>query len=149
MPAGRPRTPSKLKALAGNPGKRAIPKDEPLPTGAPVAPKVMTKRAAAIWKRLVGSMPIGVYAVADERLIAAYCEAAARHEEATTALMEVELVTTGSTGQLVASPWLKIQNDQARLLTTIGARLGLDPAARQSLSTPKENQANEFDGLIN
>ncbi len=130
---GRPAKPAALKALAGNPGKRPIKADTAVATGAAVAPKSLSKPAAAIWARVIGSMPSGVYAAADESLMAAYCEAVALHRMATTEAIKLP-VTVGSTGQLTVSPWVKIQSDQARLIMSLGARLGLDPASRQSLN---------------
>ncbi|MDO1559813.1 phage terminase small subunit P27 family [Brevundimonas sp. 2R-24] len=149
MPGGRPPTPTRLKELAGNPGKRPINRREPKPTGGAVAPKTLSRDALAAWKRLIGSMPEGVYTVADEGLLAAYCEAVALHRRATAEVAAQGAVTTGSTGQLTVSPWVKIKSDQARLITAIGARLGLDPAARSSLQLQAPDETpDEFGGLI-
>lgn len=146
MPAGRPPKPTHLKLIEGNRGKRPIKAGEPKPTGAPVAPKSLTKNAVAVWKRVLATMPLNVYTGADEHLLSAYCEAVARHREASEALKVYGLVSTGSTGQEVVSPWLKIQNDQARLIVTLGARLGLDPVARQALATGDDTPAKgKFD----
>lgn len=141
MPAGRPAKPSAIKKLEGNPGKRALNKTEPVASGQPAPPKTMSKAAVAVWKRVVGSMPLGVWTGADENLLAAYCEAAALHHEAADTLKTEPKVTIGSTGQAVVSPWVKIMADQARLMASLGARLGLDPLARQSINVAPEDDA--------
>ena len=140
MPAGRPSKPSAIKKLEGDPGKRAINKAEPVASGLPSPSKLMSKGAAAIWKRLTGSMPAGVWTGADENLIAAYCEAAALHHEAADRLKTEPKVVVGSTGQAVVSPWVKIMADQARLMASLGARLGLDPLARQAINATTEDE---------
>jgi len=150
MPAGRPRTPTRLKELAGNPGKRALNKAEPKPKGILAAPKSLSKEAAAIWTSIVKAMPAGVYTAIDQGMLAAYCEAYAKHQLATVALKSEPIMTTGSTGQMVLSPWVKMQSDQARLMATLAARLGLDPISRASIVVGgNDDPADEFDGLIN
>lgn len=150
MPAGRPRTPTRLKELAGNPGKRALNKAEPKPTGILSPPKSLSREAATIWRHVVGAMPTGVFASVDQGLLTAYCEAYATHQRATKALKTEPLMVTGSTGQMVVSPWVKLQADQARLMITLSARLGFDPISRAHLATPNDEvTSDEFDGLIN
>lgn len=96
-------------------------------------------------------MPVGVYSVCDEGLLSAYCEAVALHAQATKALLTEPLVIVRGTGGLSVSPWISIQSDQARLMASLGARLGLDPVARQSLNhMPDEApKADKFSGFIN
>lgn len=148
MTRGRPAKPTRLKELAGNPGKRAINRKEPKPTGAAEPPKTLTKDAAAIWKRVVAAMPVATYTRADESLIAAYCEAVALHRRATAEIDAKGMTVAGSTGQLTISPFVKIQADQARLIVSLGGRLGLDPASRQSLHVEDTDPADDgFFGL--
>jgi hypothetical protein len=89
MPAGRPPKPTHLKLIEGNPGKRPLnAANEVQPLGSPTAPKIMTKRAKAIWTRLLKVMPARVWTGADSNALANYCEAQARYEEMTLALLE-------------------------------------------------------------
>jgi P27 family predicted phage terminase small subunit len=150
MPAGRPSKPTRLKELAGNPGKRALNKAEPKPTGILAPPKTLSKDATAIWRHVVGAMPTGVFTSVDQGLLTAYCEAYATHQRATIALKTEPLMVTGSTGQMVVSPWVKLRADQARLMITLSARLGFDPISRAHLAAPNgDGPADEFAGLIN
>lgn len=141
--------PRKLKELAGNPGKRKLNKREPIPSADPTPPTIMTEPARMVWMRLVLSMPPGVYTSLDSNLLAAYCEAVATHQVATQALIKQPHETIGSTGQPKLSDYFKLQADSARLMATLGARLGLDPIARQQLQTSEGQVDNEFGDLIN
>jgi P27 family predicted phage terminase small subunit len=149
MPAGRPPKPTHLKLIEGNPGKRPLnAANEVQPLGSPTAPKIMTKRAKAIWTRLLKVMPARVWTGADSNALANYCEAQARYEEMTLALLEgAPTFETNYAGQSVVSGTVKGQNEQARLVATLGARLGLDPVARRALAQiePDKPKASKFD----
>jgi P27 family predicted phage terminase small subunit len=142
---GRPAKPQHLKLIAGNPGKRAVNKSEPKPTGTPVMPASLSPAARPIWTRLIHSMPPGVFAVTDEHLLAAYCEQVVANQTAVAAISQDGMVCTGSQGQQVPSPWIRIMNESARLIHALGPHLGLTPVARQQLNTAKdEDGANPF-----
>jgi P27 family predicted phage terminase small subunit len=146
----RPSKPSAIKELTGNPGKRRLNKSEPRPYGEPARPTIMTPAARKVWAKLVVSMPPGVYTFADSHMMAAYCEAVAAHQRATKHIIDGAGEVTGSTGQTKLSPWLKEQADSARLIVTIGAKLGLDPVSRQHIQTDKGGPSDEDnDGLLN
>lgn len=145
---GRPAKPTRLKELAGNPGKRAVNKAEPKPKGGAEPPKTLTKDALAIWKRVVGAMPVATYTAADEAHLAAYCEAVALHRRATAMIDQQGMTVPGSTGQITISPFVKIQADQARLMVTLGSRLGLDPSSRQSLHVEDSDRTAPDDGFF-
>ncbi|MBB4859456.1 P27 family predicted phage terminase small subunit [Novosphingobium chloroacetimidivorans] len=148
----RTATPTAIKKLAGNPGKRALNKAEPQPSGVPSRPTTMTSAARKVWTRLIGAMPADVYTACDSALLAAYCEAVAAHQTATRLISDknFEPIGTGSTGQQVIHPAYKLQADQARLIATLGQRLGLDPIARQSInSAPQGTEEDSFKGLMN
>lgn len=147
----RTATPTSIKKLAGNPGKRALNSAEPQPSGGPVRPTVMTALARKVWTRLIGAMPRAVYTACDSSLLAAYCEAVAAHQTATKliAAKDFEPIGTGSTGQSVIHPAYKLQADQARLIATLGQRLGLDPISRQNINAaPSANDEDPFASLV-
>lgn len=139
-----------MKIAAGNPGKRKINKNEPEPKGEPSQPVIMTAMAKKIWTRLVHSMPAGIFTNCDSALLAAYSEAVANHMQATSVIAAgAPLMIKGSTGQEIVNPIFAHQEKQGRFIITAGQRLGLDPAARQSLTIPESTEVDEFDGLIN
>jgi P27 family predicted phage terminase small subunit len=78
--AGRKATPTALKLVTGNPGKRALNKKEPkLAPGVPRMPSHLSPRAKAAWKKLAKLLKdMGVLTLADgmalERLCDVYAE---------------------------------------------------------------------------
>lgn len=146
---GRPAKPTRMKELAGNPGKRPLNKSEPKTSSLPMAPSGMTARAKTAWAKIVHAMPPGVYTALDSNLLAAYCEAVSLHGQATAKLTKGPLEITGSTGQVKVTPWIGVQSEAARLIATLGAKLGLDPVSRQQINSEEGQAADEFDGLIN
>jgi len=148
----RTATPTSIKILSGNPGKRKLSKAEPQPAGAPARPTTMTATARKVWSRLIDAMPRDVYTTCDSALLAAYCEAVAAHQTATKLISakDFQAIGTGSTGQQVIHPAYKLQADQARLIATLGQRLGLDPIACQGINTtPQSAEEDPFAGLLN
>jgi P27 family predicted phage terminase small subunit len=147
MPAIR--KPTAVKELTGNPGKRALNKREPKPCGPPSPPTVMTARAKTVWQRLITAMPPGVFAATDSYTLAAYCEAVATHQLATSKIAKGDFEVIGSTGQAKLSHWFSVQSDNARLMATLGAKLGLDPVSRQNINAGTGDRVeDEFGDLI-
>ena len=135
---GRHKQPAELNKLKGNPSKTPV-KPTVSGKGSPKAPaSIRTKDEIALWNRLVASMPPKVYTQADERLLAAYVHACTTLDAIMAERFTQPLSTPGSTGQPVANPLLGKQSEFSRLIATLGARLGLDPAARASLSMAED-----------
>jgi P27 family predicted phage terminase small subunit len=145
---GRRPKPQQIKELEGNPGKRALNKDAPQASGAPLCPAHLGTYAKIVWTRIVASMPPRLYAGCDTDLLAAYCAAADLHRKAVVALQAEGEVVEGQSGAPYQNPWVSIQNKQAVLMASLGSRLGLDPAARSSLAMPDEKPASKFAGLV-
>ena len=72
--ANRP-TPTTLKKLAGNPGKRPMNSAEPMPAkGAPTCPDWLQGDALLEWKRIVPELDrLGVLTSVDGAVIEAHC----------------------------------------------------------------------------
>jgi P27 family predicted phage terminase small subunit len=75
--SGRRAKPTKLKKLAGNPGKRELNEKEPKPRCVePEMPPNLGKLAAAEWKSIVAELqPLGMLSSVDGKALAAYCHA--------------------------------------------------------------------------
>lgn len=75
MPAGRPRKPTNLKLLHGNPGKRALPENEPKPKPiAPACPSWINTGGKKMWKRLAPELErMGLLTNVDGEAFAAAC----------------------------------------------------------------------------
>lgn len=132
-------TPTKEKKRLGNPGKRPINSEEPQPDGLPEPPDYLDDYAWDLFNRIVIAMAEGVYTACDTELLAAYCSACSTHREAVKQIRKQ--------GQAVddkPNPWIKEQRQQAQVITTLGTRLGLDPAARASIKVPEKKPAGKF-----
>ena len=81
---GRKPTPTAIKELEGNPGKRPLNAKEPKPVKkAPSCPKWLEPEAKKEWRRLSKQLEqLGVLTELDMASFAAYCQAYARYKEA-------------------------------------------------------------------
>lgn len=137
------RTPDHLKALSGNPGKRALQNTGISATGTLQKPSNLGSYASSVWDQILESMPDNFYCAADSHLLAAYCQCAEFHEVAAQRIAEYGAVVDGQ-----YSPWSRILRDQAQRMTMLSKHLGLTPASRAGLPVPARRVTSKFDGLI-
>lgn len=110
--AGRKPTPTSLKLVRGNPGKRRLPENEPKPAGMATMPKFLTGRAAAIWKEYAPELiRLGLLTSLDGYSFAVWCSLTAQYEEN-------EAMNAGRLAQMRG----------------LAACFGLEPASRARLS---------------
>jgi len=123
--ANRP-TPTALKKLAGNPGKRPLNSHEPMPKpGAPLCPDWMTGDALVEWERIVPELDrLGVLTCVDSAVLEAHC------------LTYGEIVATVRAGEPLKAALLG-------QLRAYASELGLTPAARAKLVIPKGGEDDE------
>ena len=128
---GRPPKPTAVKRLAGNPGKRAMNKSEPIPdAGVPTIPSHLTASAKREWRRIVPLLdPLGLVTRVDRTALAAYCAVYARWVECELKLAD-GLITTSPNGHQIQSPYLAIANRALSQMDTYLADFGMTPAAR-------------------
>ena len=103
--AGRPPKPTHLKVLEGNPGKRALNKDEPKPQAKiPSCPSHLDKEAKAEWRRISKELlQLNLLTAIDRAALAAYCMAWSRWvyaEEKINQLVELEKQATAKAIEL-------------------------------------------------
>lgn len=138
------RVPNHIRELSGNPGKRKT-KRTVDPVGNAQKPDYLSDYASVVWDRLMLAMP-NVYKASDSEILGAYCLAAANFRDAAFHIAIEGAVT--SKGR--ANPWLTIQKEASRTLASLGARLGLDPVARDAVAQPADAAGgSKFAGLIN
>lgn len=143
----RPETPE-IQALKGNPGKRRKRPPSIVPDGAVFIPSYLEGDALDCFNLILGAMPPGTYAATDTGSVAVYAVAWADHKRATEALKTEPPLVPGAKGGLVKNPWFGIRSDAARIMMSMGDRLGLDPKARAALSMPEEKKVSKFSGLV-
>lgn len=145
---GRPRKPTHLKVLEGNPGKRALPENEPEPTpGAPEPPEWLRPAALAEWTRIVPELDtLGMLTKVDGAALAIYCSAVAEFEEADELLARFGPVVKGSRGPMT-NPALRPWRAAAETINRMINHLGLSPSARSGIELPSEGAGDLEDYL--
>jgi P27 family predicted phage terminase small subunit len=129
----RPPTPTRLKLIRGNPGRRRLrPEPEPLRLSeCPEPPAHVAGFGAEEWRRIAPELHrLGLLTLLDTRAFEAYCVSYGRWRQAEQALVDAELIVPGSSQNQVANPLLKIATQAARDLIRFGAEFGLTPSAR-------------------
>jgi P27 family predicted phage terminase small subunit len=143
-------TPTKLKELRGNPGKRPLPVDEPEPVAeVPMVPRGMKthhKLAVTFWEEHGEAMAgLGVLTAADA---GAWRLMAHHYEMALLALKQVEregLTRRDEAGVERKHPALQIWRDNSRLFLKYAAEFGLTPSGRVGLKVePRKAKAQSI-----
>jgi phage terminase small subunit len=128
--------------------------------GGPLMPEHLMPDAKACMQIIQESMPPGVYARTDTFLLAAYSTAWAIHKKAVEEMANpdfewmVERITGPAENERShwePNAWIRISNNQAQLMASLGDRLGLDPKARAAIQPLAESKkrGSKFDGLVN
>lgn len=136
---GRKPTPTVLKLVAGNPGKRPLNMREPKPVIAiPTCPAHLMPTAKAEWKRLARYLhDLGIISELDRSALAAYCQVYGRWVEAERKLKETPSLLRTPAGYVQPSPWLAISNKNLELMHKFMSELGLSPVSRSRVSTTR------------
>ena len=150
--SGRKPKPTARKTLAGNPGKRALNKDEPdfgIVTNI-LAPNWLSGHALDIWEHLSPLLCKGkVLQMTDIQNLEVYCAAYGQFRNAEEDIACNGLVVSGAQGGPVKNPAATAKNEAVKQMATYGAMLGLDPASRQRLVGPKrKGEGNPFAALL-
>lgn len=118
--------------------------------GVPFVPTHLMDDARECVVAIQSGMPPGIYAKVDSYVLACFGVAWAMHKRAVEEINDPDFdwVFMDHKGVKRQSPWLKIVNTQASLVAALGARLGLDPLAREGLRLPEQRMQSKFHGLI-
>ncbi len=120
--------PTALKKLAGNPGKRALPTNEPHPDGgAPPCPEWMPPEGREQWQRVVPELDrLKLLTKVDGAVIEAFC---AIYAEFVVSVRKGEPIKAALIGQM----------------RFFAGELGLTPAARARLSAPPGQEDEQIE----
>jgi len=142
---GRKPTPTSIKLVRGNPGKRAINKKEPIPSGNLTAPPDwLTEDQKAGWAYAIAGAPLGLLKHLDRSVLAIWVVAEDLHRQASIAVSKFGLITKSpSKGEPMQNPYLPIINRQAQIMLKAAAEMGFTPSSRSRLSV--EGQDGEDD----
>ena len=150
---GRKPTPTAIKELEGNPGKRPLNDAEPRPQKkAPACPKWLDAEAKKEWRRLAKTMEaMGVLTEVDMAAFAGYCQAYARWKQAEERITDRGLVMRTPSGYAQQVPYISIAQQYLRLMNQFAEQFGLTPAARSRIIAGRENGgrgSDEMDDLL-
>ncbi len=139
---GRKPTPTNIRMLHGNPGKRALPQNEPnLGATLLYAPKDLTPEAKRAWPGFAKPLAAaGITTPLDLAALRLLVETYATWRKATEALKEGMTYTT-PTGIERPSPWFRIQASSSELMLRLLSEFGMTPSSRTRVRTggPPEN----------
>ena len=144
---GRKPTPTALKLLRGNPGKRSLPEDEPHPDpDIPEPPDNLSRDARIEWERVTPILyDLGLLTTIDRAALVGYCVAWGRWMEAEDELRKYGAVVKAPSGYPVQSPFLAVANRAMKQVKEFAAEFGMSPSARTRVAvTQARDTSNPF-----
>lgn len=149
---GRKPTPTTLKLLRGNPGKRALdlarePKPETHDDG---PPGWLEDDGLREWQRLAPTLQrLGLLSEIDGDALALYCQTYAQWKVATAKLKQFGPVIKGKGGYPVMSPYVTVANRAMAQMKAFLIEFGMTPSSRARVRTPNDegpqDAFSEFD----
>ncbi len=137
---GRKPKPTNLKILEGNPGKRALPKNEPklgLDSTEPPADLTDPKNAIGLaeWKRIAHILAgAGVLTEGDKTALMAYCLCFQRWIDAEAKVREHGVFQETPNGYLQINPYMTVVSRCMEQMKSFMVEFGLTPSSRVRLS---------------
>ena len=135
MKPGPRKTPTALALVAGNPGRRPLPKNEPKPKVAcPPPPEFLGDIARAEWQRVCPRLAeVGLMTNIDVAVLAAYCTAFAEMVEAIGKQAGRTTVVKTHNGNLIQSPFVSMISRARADMVRYASELGMTPSRRAGL----------------
>ncbi len=163
MKTGRPKTPTNLKILNGNPGKRPLPKNEPKPAPiTPNRPAWVTGEGKKMWDRLVPELEkLGLITIVDGEAFAAACHSWGTYVECQKFFKKKDPSTKKKNGRtyeytnsqgstnIIERPEVKIGQKALGEFRAFCSEFGLTPAARTRIEVKMEsNDIDKTEALL-
>ena len=148
--AGRPRKPTALKVLTGNPGQRPLPENEPKPAPVvetPGPPSWMNKDGKRMWKRQApGLARVGLLTEADLETFSMLCQSYGEWLEAVRDIKKngkfcIYINKAGAENEM-ERPMVKLEHKAYERYKSLCTEFGLTPAARTRIEV-KPSQEDE------
>ena len=138
-------TPSKLKLLRNNPGKRALPENEPEPVVViPDPPEWMDAWAVREWNRLTPHLArLGLLSHIDRGVVALNCVAWGQIEKYGQILKKKGPTYENENGVAVYSPEYHVFNKAWTQYIKTCAEIGLTPSSRTGIEVPDLPEGEE------
>ena len=149
MITGRKPSPTRLKILNGNPGKRAINRSEPQadPVENIIVPDHLSEPAKKEYKTTAELLQkCGLLTEIDMKALELYADAYGIWFDATEKIQKLGLVVKTNTGRPTQNPYLGIANTAVKRMQQLLPEFGMTPSARSRLKAEKPKK-NEFDDV--
>lgn len=152
--SGRRPKPTAKKLLAGNPGKRALNKNEPdfgLVHNID-CPFWMGEYGRQLWETIAPELcKERILAATDIQNLEVYCSAYEQFRQAEDDVAKNGVTVTGAMGGVVKNPALTAKKEAVSMMASYGGMLGLDPSSRQRMQGggKKKADGNPFAEVLN
>ncbi len=157
MKTGRRKTPTYMTILKGNPGKRPLPKGEPVPPirkRTPSPPRALGFDGRREWRRITIILrDLGMLTDADRTALHAYCDAYQRWYYACKEFDRIlddkrrgrgpGLWINNKAGGISAHPVVATRDKASTEMRRYLAEFGLTPSARSGLDVPTPEETND------
>lgn len=153
---GRKPTPTALKVLRGNPGRRPINRNEPTPdAGIPDCPAHLDEEARKEWFRVADELnKVGLITTLDRTALAAYCSDYSQWIAAADRVRKSGMLINSPNGYPMMNPALAIENKAKLRCMKFLSEFGMTPASRSRIhlnpngpSNPNKTQASQKSSL--
>lgn len=152
---GRKATPTHLKLVKGNPGRRAITKHEPKPRGNLTdPPDFLSAAQLVLWAHALECAPSGLLKRLDREALAIWVVACDLWRQALVAQALVDkdsklpLLTKTPNGMAVQSPYVGIISKQSAIMLKAASELGFTPSSRTRISLEPEDDQDALEGIL-
>ena len=146
---GRPRKPTNIIELEGNPGKRRINKNEPKPVAGAQCPDWLDDYAKEEWARVMPELErLGLLTFVDETAFAAYCQEYDRWRKAEEHIKKYGIMMVTKSKNIIQHPAVGVANTAISLMHKYLVEFGMTPVARTRLvNSGIDDKQDDFDRM--
>lgn len=143
-------TPTKLKQLRGNPGKRPLNKHEPQPSMTRMyCPRWLDAYAKAEWRYMSGELQrLGLLTKVDRAAFEAYCQTYSMWRRAHKVLHAKGLTFETESGYVQQRPEVAIADKAVKTMKAFLTEFGMTPASRSRISIAPPEAPDPFAAFL-
>lgn len=142
-----------IKKLQGNPGKRKLPENEPIPDSTPKppkAPRYLCKVGKKEWRRISKELhKMGLLTNIDLVSLGAYCSCFARWLDAMEQISKHGVLIKAQSGFPMQSPYLQISNKAMIEMRKWLVEFGMTPSSRSRVTVEKKQEIDPMEEFLN
>lgn len=147
---GRRPKPSVVRKLEGNPGKRAMNKQEPkAAAGVPKCPEHLKGVARTEWKRIILELAeMKVLSRVDRAELTLCCSAWGMYVKACQKIEKEGEVIISDGGGMYQNPWVAIRNRSMEQIHKFYTEFGMTPSSRSRIKVETPTEEDEMASLL-